>query len=206
MSSTIMNEVLKDLVTQYQRTIDPEVFEKILRRVDRLVYRVAHQLRRIPYYHYLRSENINDLYQTGVVGIYKAILKIPAGENPEKIPAWFVAYIKNEILTSFPRPHSVHLSQLEEVWIPAKEEDLVHENADVCLEGVFKKMLDDKVVTEEEVELLRLNKIRGLSMEAIGAMKGVCRDTIQSRIHRALARIQHRVRMLDLDPSDCIPS
>ncbi len=201
--NSVTNEVLRDLISEYQKTVDPEMFARILQRIDRLVYRVIHQLRSM--YRYLRNEDINDLYQTGITGVYKSLLRIPVDENPEKIPAWLVSYIKSEILSSFPKPHSVSASQLEEVWAPT-EEDPVRDNADVCLEGLFKRMLEEGVVTQEEIELLRLNKIRGLSMDVIGVMKDVCRDTIKSRIHRALARIQYKVRMLELDPSDCIPS
>lgn len=207
MSSTtrVSNEVLRDLVVQYQKTVDSDVFTSILKRVDRLVYRVAHQLRHHPMFRYLRTESIDDLYQTGVIGIYKAVLRIPCDEDPDRVPAWFVSYIKNEILTSFPRPHPVSVSSLEEVWCPV-EDDPCRENPSQCLEGVFKRMLEDQVVTPEEVELLTLHRIQGISLDAIGAMKGVCGDTISSRIHGALLRIQYRVRMLELEPEDCIPS
>lgn len=204
MSTTkVTSEVLKDLVTEYQKTSDPVVFSQILLRTDRLVYWTVHQMRRR--FWYLRYENMNDLYQTGVVGVYKAALKIPDTEDPKKIPSWFVSYIRNEVLTSFSRPHPVHLSELEEVWAPAKEPDPLHENAAECLEVLFKRMLDAKIVSEEEVELIQLNKIRKLSLDTIAVEKGVCSDTVRSRISGALLRIQYKVRMLDLELEDCIP-
>lgn len=194
----VSNEVLKDLSVQYQKTADGEVFKKILERVDKLIYHVVHRLHR----GHLRFENLSDLYQTGVVGVYKAALRIPEDEDPERIPAWFVAYIKSEIQQAFPHPKHIEASQFEEVWTP--EEDPCQGRASECLDVVFKKMLDDKIISEEDVELITLHRIQKLPLDVIAAMKGVCTDTISSRIHRGLLRIQHQVRILDLKPEDCL--
>jgi RNA polymerase sigma factor (sigma-70 family) len=198
---TVANEVLKDLVVEYQRTQDDEVFKRILAKIHLLILHVVHQLRHR--YKHLKNEVLDDLYQTGVVGIYKAIPRIPTTENPEKIPAWFVSYIKNEILVAFPHPRTVNASELEEIWIPS-EDDLCQENVSKCLEGVFKRMLNDKVISQEELDLIILHQIQKLPLDTIATMKGVCSDTISSRIHDSLLRIKHRIRMLNLEPGDCI--
>lgn len=203
MKPRISNVILKDLVLEYQKTVDPGVFARILRRTDRLICSAVHQIRKR--WTHLKEENLDDLYQTGVLGIHKAALRIPETENPEMMPAWFVSYIKTEILSSYPwRPRRVHLSELEEVWIPAKEPDPMHDDMVRCLDGLFKFMLEEGVISEDDLELIQLNKVGKISINKIASLRGVCSDTISSKINGALLRIQCRVRLLDLEPEDCI--
>jgi DNA-directed RNA polymerase specialized sigma24 family protein len=197
----ISNEVLRDLVSEYQRTQDDEMFKKILTKTHLLILHVVHQLRH--HYKHLRNEALDSLYHTGAVGIYKATFRIPTKEDPEKIPAWLVSYIKNEILQAFPHPRVINASELEEIWVPP-EEGLCQENTSECLDGVFKRMLNDNVISQEELELIILHQIQKLPLNEIAAMRGLCSDTISSRIHDSLLRIKHRIRMLNLEPGDCI--
>lgn len=201
--SKVSNETLKNLVVEYQKTSDSDLLSLILKKVDRLVFHVIHRLRKSGTYYYLRSESISDLYQTGIVGVYRSLFRIPQDESPEKIPAWFVSYIKNEIITSYPRPRPVLLSHLEEVWNP-DEDDVLRSCSSECLNGVFQRMIASGAVSEDEINLLCSHWIYRDTIEDIARSSGVCADTISSKIRNILLRIQREVRVEDLSPEDCI--
>jgi RNA polymerase sigma factor (sigma-70 family) len=99
-------QVVRELVTEYQKAKDQghkdearAISERILKRVDKMI--ITSILKILKYRIHLRKVDIQDLYQTGIVGFYKAI-NTAKDEDGNKITARIVAYIKSEINSTYP--------------------------------------------------------------------------------------------------------
>lgn len=96
-------QILHDLIAEYQQTDDRvesgKLFGEILARVDLLILKTIHKMRRSE--HYLMRVEFEDLYQTGILGLHNAMITMRVDNPDEKVIPRIIAYVKSTIRTKF---------------------------------------------------------------------------------------------------------
>jgi DNA-directed RNA polymerase specialized sigma24 family protein len=90
----LQQEMLKQLADEYQQSKDNIVFEKLLKRADRLLLSTIrkHVGRRKIY-----KETLRDLYHSAIIGLGRAALTTKETETPDGFIARIIAYVRLEI-------------------------------------------------------------------------------------------------------------
>lgn len=90
----LQQEMLKRLADEYQQSKDNIVFEKLLKRADRLLLSTIrkHVGRRKIY-----KETLRDLYHSAIIGLGRAALTTKETETPDGFIARIIAYVRLEI-------------------------------------------------------------------------------------------------------------
>ena len=191
-SETVSKEVLRKYILEYQITQDPELFKKILYRTDDLVLYVVHRcLNRCPH---LKMEDPDSVYQTGLVGLYKGVVKVLEHESPDKVIARLIAYMKCEIKSNFPYkvlPETYALNLKKYELGESVYSDLEFEFVDEFLTGLVEK----KMVTQLELDLVRLRYRDEISCTNLAAKFQISEATVRVRISNALGRIRRQLKL-----------
>lgn len=87
------------LIAKYRDTRDAKIFSTLLAKFDMLLLRSVYQLRKK--YEQIRDEELQELYHLAIIGMSKALLKIPRHEVPRKIPMWICAYVEAAIVKAY---------------------------------------------------------------------------------------------------------
>jgi RNA polymerase sigma factor (sigma-70 family) len=197
MVDKIQNQILKDLVLEYQNSKSGILFHKILKRVDKLIVYIIYKYRKtLPY---LQSEDIRDLYQASVIGISKA-LKLNLPENDEtgdKLIARIIGYIKAEIRQEYPdHKHEVaSLDSVPDLDSKFMSPDLVSKNLEIQDDiNKLMKLVEKGVVSKQDFRILTKKFVEKKSYTVIGEEEGLHRTTVALRIKNALKKIRREFK------------
>lgn len=208
-------QTLKELALEFVWNKDPSTFLKILKKVDRLLLYTIHKDRKGK--PYLKKVELQDLYQTAVIGLYKALLKVKEDEPGSKLVYKITRYVGNEIAKNFKKtnritfPFSIadiafqvhlysadmpqswkHISQIEDKLI---EEDVVYKNLEMeFIRERFLKLIEEGVISFEEFEMLNLRFVDGMTYMDMKKHFGASHVTISKKIEDALNRLRYEFR------------
>jgi len=177
------------LFLKYQETRDPDLFVKIIKRVDKTVVRtVCKYLRQ---YRYLKCIELQDLYHCGLIGVSEAILSMPSDEDPDKVEVRVGAYVKANIKKTYS-----YLGRYEQRVDIDNIVDPVLENKDIdrmiSREDILKKsgeLYKSDILTKQELELLRQYVIEGKSQFLISQVVEMSSSWVSFKIQGALNKL-----------------
>lgn len=194
---TLREEILKDLVTEYQETRSHVVFAKILFRVDKLLLKTIHiHIKRKPQ---LKGVEFRDLYQTAIIGLADAVLTVKEDEKGPKIIARIIAYVKSNIntlynpnLKSFCRylktsKYLIYRNDYGEIEISSDVEKLAEL---ALLRDKYVDMLMYKIVTKDEFELVIRHFGYGMKYRDMGKLYTCPESTMREKVLRVLDKIK----------------
>jgi len=191
-SDKIFKGVLKELVLEYQEKLDPQLFERILSRVDNLVLSVVHGCRKVcPH---LMDEDAEDIYQTALIGLNNGLLKVKLEESSDLMIARMIAYMKCAIRVEFP------YKPMPEEFILSQKSVEVDNSAFLELENEFiqeslEQLVKEEILTQKELNLVLLRYKREFSCEKISKLFDMPEGTVRKYIQDALLRIRHQFRV-----------
>ena len=196
MSNDVRAEVIRDLVTQY-KTSTPEqqkiLFTSILARVDRLLMSVCIKVKHI--YHQLDDTDYQDLYQTAVVSLYRAIDSVKDTDSGERIQARIQSYVKEEIrkgyLSKKRQINPMDLDLIKELVLANEPEFDQVEMADLY-ENIW-ALVDLGDVSRNDLNLLIEHTINGLTYTDIAKRHGVHYTTVSNRIKKLKEILRQRL-------------
>jgi hypothetical protein len=190
-SEIVSKQVLKDYILEYQISQDPDKFKQILARVDNLVLSTVHHcIKKCPH---LELEDPEAIYQTALVGLYKAVVKVPSWEDPDHVIARLVAYMRQEIRSNFPYrvlPEQYFNSQNQCVPEETVYEDLDYE---MILE-LLGKLVEEEIITRLELDLITTRYRDGIPCSVLASSHDLSEATIRSKINDGLIRIRSQLR------------
>jgi len=208
-------QVLKELALEFVNSKDPSILEKIIKKVDKLLFYTIYKARRSK--PYLKKVELQDLYQTAIIGLYRALLKVKEDEPGSKLVYKIGRYTGNEIAKDYKRtdkvtfPFSIadvdfqvhlysvdmpqswkHISQIEDKLV---EDTLVYKNLEMkFIRERFLKLIEEEIISFEEFEMLVLRFVEGMTYTDIARQFGTSQVTISKKIGDALNRLRYEFR------------
>lgn len=212
---------LKQLALEYAGSKDPIIFMKIIRHTERFLLRTIYRARRVK--PYLKKAEMQDLYQTAIIGLHKALLKVDRNEPGSKLLYKISRYVGNEIsnynratykLTFLLRKEDisfqVHLDRSckdKSTWLYASDVSInqlaeklvettpVYKNLELeDIRECFSKMLEEEVINLEELKMISMRFVEGMYYKDIAKQFGLSRITVSKRITKALNRLRYEFR------------
>lgn len=208
-------QILKELALEFVSSEDPLIFAKILKRVEYLLLYTIHKVRIAK--PYLKKVEQQDLYQTAVIGLYRALLKVKEDEPGSKLIYKITRYIGNEIAKDFKRtgkitvPYSIsdvafqvhlyftdmsqfqaHIRRIEDKLV---EDAAVYKNLEMgFIRERFSKLLGEGVISFDEFEMLVMRFVDDMTYKDIAKQFGSSSVTVSKRIEDTLNVLRHEFR------------
>ena len=195
---SLQEDVLRELVTEYQQNKDPIVFERILKRVDHLLLNTIHVW--VEMKPYLGSIDLRDLYHTAIVGLGKALSTARPQEDGGHIVARVIAYVRNEINADYPLRRRkrrclvfpiISTQSIHRIKVLGTNFSLVELENKLELEEITSKCCD--FLPEDVIELFVEKFVKGKNSYQIAREKGCSPQNIDQKIKYWLRRIQKEV-------------
>lgn len=194
MKENEQNKILVDLVTKYREKRDPVIFSKILEETDKLLLNTVYKC--IKKWPYLRRVELQDLYQTAILGLYKAISGVHiykrkiVRKKEDKPIARIVGYVKAEIKQVYSNYNRRVLgsSVLEDkcVFEESVSKNLEHEDYMRKLNEYVKS----GIVTEQDYSILVRHFADEMTYKIIGEQERLSRAAICVRVKKAIAKLR----------------
>jgi len=208
-------QILKELALKFVSSKDPLIFAKIVKRVEKLLLYTIYKARRTK--PYLKKVELQDLYQTAVIGLYRALLKVKEDEPGSKLVYKITRYVGNEIAKDNKRtdkitvPYSIadvafqvhlyftdmpqfqeHISQIENKLV---EDAVVYKNLEMeFIRERFSKLLEDEVLSFEEFEMLVMHFVDNKTYKDIAKQFGYSHVTVSKRTNNTLNKLRFEFR------------
>ena len=156
------------LIVQYQVDREPEVFHQLLAQFDRLL--VVFIMKILAYEFCLRKIPKQELYHSAVIGLHRALLKIPQDVIPKLVPYWIKSYVKVEIFATYRhilREREYSITHASEVHT---DDLLGYETASARnpLQAIHAHLLYESIM---EADILSLREKKVLKMHYIDGME-----------------------------------
>jgi RNA polymerase sigma factor (sigma-70 family) len=192
----VRHNTLRDLVSKYNNEIDAnikkEIFQKILFKVDRLlIYTI------IKYKGQKEFELVDDqdLYNTSIIGLYKAIDGVKDDYPGTKLVVRIMSYVKEGIrLTYLGRRidmKRVDFQTIERNLISPNNGIADAENKEI-IEKVY-KIFDSGIICRHDLNMLINHIINGLSYSEIARRLGLHYTTVSKRIKNVLRILRENI-------------
>lgn len=189
------NKVLTGLVDRYREKRDPIIFDKILKATDLLLLSVIYKC--VKKWPYLKQVGLQDLYQTAILGLYKAISgiqiykrRVRKDKLKDKIVARIVGYIKAEIKQtySYYNRKVLNFSALEDkcIFEESVSKNLEHED---CMRKL-NEYVKSGVVTEQDYGILLKHFVGEMTYKTIGEEEGLSKTAICVRVKKAIEKLR----------------
>jgi len=189
---SVNNEVVKKLILTYQLTNDSDVFCKILKRVDNLLIHTILGLKRRD--RYLSKVSEQELYQISILSLYDCIKSTPKDIDPNVIPARIMAYVKYKVNMAYRYTRKEVLVNDDSVLDNVVEDTFVENTlSSDLLSECCNQLLEDGVVTREELELIEARYVDGRPFSSLGKDMSISRVGVMKKIKRIMKRIRTNV-------------
>lgn len=189
-------EVLKSLCLQYQKEPSVDTFSKILLRVDKLALYVAWGcIGKLPH---LKKADLQDVYNSAIVGLYAGVKKIKPDEIPDIVIAKFIAYMKCEIKKDFPsRP------ELSMDWVDTEESDKgIYTNLEFeCVEENIKKLIEEGIFTQIEINIMKAHFMWEIPYTQLASLYNMHIDSVRKTAQDCVIRLRHQFRIRGIEVS-----
>jgi len=189
------HQALKDLAVEFEISNDPVIFVKIILKVDNLLKYTISRLRASR--PYLQNVEYADLYQTALLGLYRALAKVKQQEPGGKLVYNICRYVANEILKeNKDRPVNKTQESFENV-IRRELVDNTKVYADLEAEFIrdrFRKLISAGVINEDEFDILKRHFVNEMSYRSIARQDGCSVGTISKKVRDSLNRLRVEFR------------
>lgn len=195
----LREDVIRELVTEYQQTPDVVTFSRILKRVDKLVLKTIHiHTKRRP--HMLKID-LRDLYHSAIVGLGNAISTAKDNETGNKLIARFIAYIKASLNKDYPlntKNQFFNFKFLDEITDTydtrdreihtVKEIELVAELS--IMRDEYVNMLFYKHISDKDFMILVMRFGQSMTYKEIGEVIKTSEQNAGERAKKILKKVQ----------------
>lgn len=182
-------QVLKEKIQEFKKSPSAVNFERILVLTDKLIIYCVYRLKRNNAY--LKTISNQELYHTGILGLYEAIQAMPNEEVPTKIPAWIVSYITANVKRCYGYLEKENVGIGEDIeYSPA-----IYYSQRVQVEyGLIKTdfftFVQKQLITEEDANLFCSRYLDGDKIKDIAVRSKVHRQTIRIRLRNSVYKLK----------------
>jgi len=183
MSNEFKQGIIKDLVVLWKSNSNKNFyFEKILKRIDKLIIYKIGKLKR--QYKQLSAVPNQDLYNTAILGIYRALDSVKDKDSGATIQARILSYIKEEIRKIY-MPHKKEIiTENIEKWenkIESKEPEFTTIEYEELRE-IVNKLIDNFQLPKEDFDIFIDHYLNRKTYKKIAEELKVHHTTIANRI------------------------
>ena len=187
-------ERIRDLALLYQKTRDQETFQRIIERIDNLIIYAI-----LPFYYrynFIGRPDLQDLYQTGLVGVYKMVEKVREEDEVAFIPLKVITYVRNEIAQSYTLKEKERDAVKKSFCVKenyVSNEDVFKKMESEDIQKVFGNLISNGVISQEDFDLLVDRFVEEMSINEIVRTRkyGKHWSTINKRIQKVLGKIRN---------------
>lgn len=175
----------KELMLEYQKTRDPEIFGMLLAKFDKYLIQLVYKFSKC--YKTMQSESLQELYHTAILGFHKAVLGMKEKHRPEYMFLFFTAFVKYELRMAYEYklkelPYEAEVFEVYNNTSPEELRDSVDAN-------LVKALLESDALTETDRRLVVLRFNEGKSYPEIGKILGMTRANAWRKVQRLKLRI-----------------
>jgi len=187
-------EILKDLVLIYQETKEPLIFDKILRRIDKLVIFILYKCKQK--YYQLHKVEFSDLYQSAIVGVYRGIQTAKETESGGEIQARIISYMILEMKSGY-------VTKAKKLFSSEKNKVVLGESVYNSLQiqdfiNLIKKLVLCGRVDKKGFELIKLRYLEGMKVKDIAELLKTTSPYVSQKIQDTLCQIRVAFRLKGL--------
>jgi len=183
---------LDDLVREFQKEESPEIFAIILGRVDKLLYKTVHQMRKME--NHLKLVSFNDLYQTSILGLRAALLTAKMQGPGEKVLLRIKAYAKSHIRKTY--SYAGREYAIDTLYTYEKTSEDENREADlldlVNLREILKELYLKTIIDDQDLDLINYRFVKGYTYNKIGKMYGIEGAAVWFRLNQLLIKIRSK--------------
>jgi DNA-directed RNA polymerase specialized sigma24 family protein len=185
----VPKQIVQRLCIEFQETEDDVLFQRILIRVDRLVVSIIKKLQRRLYH--LQLVDIQDLYQTAIVGLYNGVLKVKEEETADHTVARLIAYMRAEVKKTYPYHRPIQdFERIYQQSVPVYQ-DLEFE----YLNDIFENLIREGIISRQDFDLLYHKEVDKYTYRALAAVSELHVNTVRARIDAVKNRLRHQLRL-----------
>ena len=183
------------------RSRDPEM-------LDRLIEQYQHRLFRYLLYFTRDRQIAEDIFQETWI----RVLEKGGQFDPRyKFGTWLISVARNLAIDTIRRRRTTTFTELEHEGEDEHGFDIADTRTTAVIENIIQQQLDDRVADAvqhlpplyREALMLRFNE--DLSLEEIARVVGSPLSTVKSRLHRGMAMLTERLRVLNIIPPEVKP-
>ena len=186
-------ERCKEEVLSYQQTKEAKYFHNLLARFDRYILYVLYEMRKTNFY--LRNEEMQELYHTGILGFHKGLCAFKPHLDPFFLILVIKAYIKSEVKQTY--SYKSRESGIESVPVLFEESEIARE-LDIFM--LFELLETSLEFTPRDRQLVHMRFKEDKSVEVIAEhfditeiavykQLGKIIDKLKKTLHRELQEI-----------------
>lgn len=209
MKEKFIHQRIKELALEYKDSKSSSIFREILIWTEKLLTGIiSRAVRKKPYLEKLEEQ---DCYHAAILGLHKAILKVKEEEPSGILISRIIFYVDSEV-TCWGKPsREKPLSSLdildEEEWPPwvmgiwsgGKAKQFYNEPIYKNLESefvrdIFKKLIEEKVISFKDFELLIMREVNEMTYEEIAEQVGYSTTGIRRKIKMILDKLRSEFR------------
>jgi len=182
----------KELMLEYQKTRDPELFSLLLAKFDKYIIHLVHKFKKS--YEILENEGLQELYHTAILGFHKALMGMKEKHQPEYMFLFFTAFVKYELRRAY--EYKVREVSYEAALTEAKTTEgthLAHKMEDMITEfdiTIMREVLNSQVLTEADKIYVELRYKKGMTYGEIGKVLVITDTQAHNRGRNLLRKIR----------------
>jgi RNA polymerase sigma factor (sigma-70 family) len=177
-------KIIKDMIVEYQVTQDKDVFFEIIKRMDRMLVETVMMFSR----QYKIRAPIQDIYQTGILGLAKAVNKFKTNYKETAIPKCVLYWVRLELLDTY-RTYPIDGEKYKAEHPEEDKTDITDGLIQEDIRQVIENCVTSGKLTDEDVCLLILIYIENMPVSEIfnifGTKWGKTYTTINKRVATA---------------------
>lgn len=195
----LREDIIRELVTEYQQTHSGVVFSKILKRVDKLLLKTIHiHAKRRPH---LLKVDLRDLYHSAIVGLGRAALTAKDNETGNKLIARIIAYVKCELNNNYPLNSIkrfctfISFDGVSNFYTPKYREiqtlEAIETNAELSLfRDEYAGMLYHNYISVEDLLIVGMRYGQSMQYKEIAKVINTSEQNARERAIRILKKVQ----------------
>lgn len=209
MKEEFIHQRIKELALEYKDSESSSIFREILLWTEKLLTNIiSGAVRRKPYLEQLEKQ---DRYHAAILGLHKAILKVKKEESSGILISRIIFYVDYEVTCWGNPSREKPLSSLdilnEEEWPPwvkgvwsggsVKQfyDEPVYKNLESeFIRDIFKKLIEEKVISFKDFELLVMREVNEMTYEEIAEQVGYSATGIRRKIKMILDKLRNEFR------------
>lgn len=177
---------IKEMIANYQKTKNPDIFNLLLAKFDRYILYVLYEMKKS--YAYLKNEEMQELYHTGILGFSRGVKAFKLYLDVSMILLVIKAYIKAEVKQTYAYKNKEMNCNLPFVCV-SPDISLMNKDAFLLREIIFSSDL----LTDREKEMIKLRFFEELDVKDIAKKLDMVVPTLFKQLNRLMVKIKNMV-------------